>query len=443
MSKNKNQSNSAETSKIHDNTNTEYTGDTGGTGGIGFAPESSVGDTGGPGGIPEYAYTIDTDHNNSYKNYPEAAVFTGGTGGVDSPYTDPSLMNDQDIEEFAKKNFRSVLHGSTGGQGGVPENIEELDGVENVENRMVNVSEKELEGVSDEELHNLFRDDYHAILQSERLFNSFSVPRALRLGQVINIWKNRHGKNGNWSEWLKENVVEKYDISHRTCQMYMAIANTPGAGLHPEYGVADLAAVGVAYSKLPYEEQKNVGDDAVEYFLGKWKKEKSFRKRRDYLRADLKQRHLNRMKIYLPLELVYEFLSGGHTFSKDLNKYLKTLTGEDEATRFIEMVKDGEGTWKDYLPKDAAGAEESKSNAGSSDSAAKKALSAVGEVRTPRLKEQTVTLRDSIKSVIDSGSYEGEVTPEDIDALISDLLEYKKNVVAAKAVKSSDEGEAV
>lgn len=359
---------------------------------------------------------------------------TGGTGGIGGPDDSRKTGDGFDyLRGYAQESVRAVFHGSTGGVGGVPENIEELNKLEHVETRMKDVLSEEIAKANVDDLLTDVLKGYQTIERKKHEHHIDVVPHAIHLGMILDVLKERRVEYKDWASWVDQNIVKPLGIGLRTCQKYMAIAATPGVENYTEYGIDLLAKVGSSYLAMTPDEKQEIEGDAVGYFLGKFKAEEHYEMRREHLKAVVLQKNLTSQNIDISIEVIKAYLEQGMTFSIELRKHLKTLTREGEAEQFIEMVMDTEGTWKSLLSEDEI--PDAKNNAAvqdDNDSAAKAALAASGNVRIPRLKEQTVTFRDSIKAAMASKSYETEVTAEDIDALIADLFAYKQGLVAAK-----------
>lgn len=368
---------------------------------------------------------------------------TGGTGGTgrkgsskpkDANFSDTmrGLTDDAvPVQDYSRMEMLREYHGATGGEGPVPEDFQEVLKNEDAPTLMITEMRKMFSGMDDDELIQELGTRYHKCAKIIGKVNAVGAIHAIPIGLGANILKSRL-VHGSWQDYSAKHLLKPFGMSKRTLEKYMAIATLYKVADYVAYGVEALYEIATSYNHLPSEEKDTIGQDVVAYFLEKMEADASHQDRKDRMEAAVWVMKLKRHGVDLTVELMEEFLAGGGSLSKARLLYLKELKEADGAEApvdFLNQVISHNGSWEKALPAEEAVTTADPGNQAPvefepEESPAQDAPTSTLMMKVPSITEQTVSLRQTIRFVLESDEVE-DFDIQELDLLAQDIAALK------------------
>lgn len=348
-----------------------------------------------------------------------------GTQSTDDSSDMKRLLDEGlNVDKFSFDMMLREFHGCTGGLGGIPESFEEAK-KSTPPGKMKKAMKEDLSNKSEEALLAELGKQDDKINEFVGKANSGGVVLAIRYGMITNELKSRHAAADDWGPWSKKNIIDVYNVSKRTLEKYCNIEMIPFVELHTPLGIDLLADFGSIYKRSEPEVKQRMGDDPIKHFIKDLKADASAAERKAQMEAVIEVLKLEKYKVNIELELMKQFLDVDGSLSKERRKFL--AIGEEKnqkfASDFLKRVIKHNGNWAKAQEEIAP-----KSTKESSTDSQGNTKPVTSKEDIPNIVEQAISLRQTIKAMLQSGQIAKDVSAEMLDDLLEDINTLRNRI---------------
>lgn len=381
---------------------------------------TGMGSTGGPGSSGSF--------------FPHTA--TGGTGGVGWPSELTSALdqfcNDEivDMDAFSFQEALRELHGATGGAGG--------DGVFKDKNLS-----KDEEGKRLKKMIHLYQDKLNKMETQDEILHELQVRhermkfvigkantavaiQAYMIGIALKRLKIVYIIDGG-DNWITYANRVFFHLKKRSREKYMSVASIPNVEKHFHLGVERLNEFGTYLKNLKDDEREQLGPDPITALCQRYKidMDADIDEHRLYIDAVVKVIKLEAAGVFISVELMKKFLVKGLNLTGEDRKHMISISKGEEK----DAQKEDKGSAAEYLRELIANNGDRTPLLPQADE--ESFSDETNASKIPNIDSTMVTLRESIKSVLESKIDSGKIDVVTIDYLMADLQALKKKLAKA------------